>query len=90
MPRPSDLPEWATAGITTPEPSQPKKEAGWVGGGEKPPLNFFNWWMNLVFLWIQFFDEDHVRAFRRSDAAIDELTTEIARLDSTDLTVVVM
>tara|TARA_R100001244_G_scaffold122404_1_gene92046 strand:- start:92 stop:1486 length:1395 start_codon:yes stop_codon:yes gene_type:complete len=42
------LPEWASAG-TKVEPTAAKKTAGWVGGGEKPPYQTFNWWQDNVF-----------------------------------------
>lgn len=42
------LPEWASSG-TKVEPNAAKKAAGWVGGGEKPPYQTFNWWQNSAF-----------------------------------------
>lgn len=55
MPRPSEYPEWADGGSATiVEPSAAKKLLGWIV--EKPPFEFFNWWMNLVYLWVVFID----------------------------------
>lgn len=45
---PSTLPEWATTG-TKVEPTAAKKSSGWVGGGEKPPYQTFNWWQDNVY-----------------------------------------
>lgn len=45
---PSNLPEWATTGVKV-EPTAAKKSLGWVGGGEKPPYQTFNWWQDNVF-----------------------------------------
>lgn len=50
MPRPSLFPEWASGGSGSVEPSSAKKLLGWIV--EKPPYQFFNWWMNLVYLWL--------------------------------------
>lgn len=62
MPAPTTLPVWATdpeALIVT--PSTAKQQQGWTTGtntpqgqGEKPPLQFFNWYQNLVYQWIQY------------------------------------
>lgn len=46
-------PTWATDGGTTLEPSTPKKALGWVTG-ERPGFNVFNYWMNLVYLWVAY------------------------------------
>ena len=62
MSAPTELPIWADAptdpvpglpGNIHPiaEPSDAVKHQGWVG--ERPPLNVFNWWMNLVYQWIE-------------------------------------
>lgn len=50
---PGTDPEWATDPDTTLEPSGPKKALGWVLG-ERPGFNVFNWWMNLVYQWIDY------------------------------------
>lgn len=65
MPAPSTLPVWATdqqALIVTPPLA--KQQQGWTtdtntpqGQGEKPPLQYFNWYQNLVYQWIQFLSQ---------------------------------
>lgn len=57
MAKPAQLPRWATdAGApVTPEPSEGKKDSGWAPS-EKPPHQYFNWWMKLVYLWIVWLD----------------------------------
>lgn len=55
MPAPAQLPEWASdPGAVITEPSAGKKAQGWLSP-EKPPDGQFNWWMNLVYLWIDYF-----------------------------------
>lgn len=55
MPRPIEFPEWADGGSATiVEPSAAKKLLGWIV--EKPPFEFFNWWMNLAYLWFVYLD----------------------------------
>jgi hypothetical protein len=52
--KPSQDPIWATvptAGDLT-APSGAKQILGWIQ--EKPPLQYFNWWMNLVYQWQQY------------------------------------
>lgn len=63
MPKPTDLPNWATdaafpAGVEPEagdpnkvEPNATKQGIGWRPN-EKPAAEWFNWWMNLVYLWI--------------------------------------
>lgn len=63
--RPTKFPRWADAAadpipgsvgihpIT--EPSEAKKDQGWVI--EKQPLGVLNWLQNLVYQWIQYFDD---------------------------------
>lgn len=68
--KPADFPIWAT----TPElgklaaPTVPKQEKGWID--EKPPLQWFNWWMNLVYLWISYFDNRMDSALSQFDAVV--------------------
>jgi len=65
FPRPDDLPEWATQTYTDPvslvnnkvEPPLEKKQKGWFVR-EAPPSNWFNYWMNLVYQWIGYLDEN--------------------------------
>lgn len=53
--KPTTLPTWATDGGTTVEPTSGEKAAGWVAG-TRPPARWFNWWMNLLYTWIQYVD----------------------------------
>jgi len=72
MARPTDLPRWEPPGSAIAEPPEAKKDAGWGPTGEKPPFNFFNWFWNLVYLWLQHFDEDLPRQFDTLKDFIDE------------------
>ncbi len=49
MARPA-LPNWATDGGATLEPSAGEKAAGF-SASQKPPARWFNWWMNLLYQW---------------------------------------
>jgi hypothetical protein len=44
------LPKWATgaSAAITPEPTEGKKDAGWAAV-ERPPHQYFNWWMRRVY-----------------------------------------
>ncbi|HVJ27421.1 MAG TPA: hypothetical protein VM493_07745, partial [Vicinamibacterales bacterium] len=67
MTRPSDLPEWASgatyatgpdAGTATKiEPSAGEKADGNVRGTAPSPQKF-NWWMNLVSEWVEYFADE--------------------------------
>lgn len=47
------LPKWATSGSADiVEPSEGKKDIGWVGKGEKPPHETFNWLLNQTYKWL--------------------------------------
>jgi hypothetical protein len=60
MPRPDDLPEWATGGSAViDEPPTQKKQLGWEAF-EKPSHGWFNYWWNLVYLWLAWLDENVV------------------------------
>jgi len=52
--RPTTKPLWATTGDKT-EPSGAKKATGWVDV-ELPPHEYFNWLLNLIYLWIDYLD----------------------------------
>jgi hypothetical protein len=60
--RPATLPEWCTFPIDPGDraaPDSAKKISGFrrIGGEpEKPPFQDFNWYMNLVYQWMQYFD----------------------------------
>ena len=52
MPKPTELPRWADgpSAQVSPAPTEGKKSSGWVVG-EKPPCQYQNWWMRLVYQW---------------------------------------
>ena len=52
MAAPSKYPDWATDQTNNLEPPAGKVAAGWVAG-EEPPSGWFNWWQNLVGLWVR-------------------------------------
>jgi len=67
---PTDLPVWATAsGALKTAPPGAKQAAGWelLSPKEKPPLDYFNWWQNLVYQWIAYFRE---RSFSAENISI--------------------
>ncbi len=57
IPKPQGLPDWATgpqAAIS--EPPALDRAKGWAFA-QKPPHEWFNWWMNKVYQWVQYLDE---------------------------------
>lgn len=63
--KPNNLPVWASADDAEKvEPSSAKKKRGWErytdGRREKPFFQYFNWWQNLVFRWINYFNDEAV------------------------------
>lgn len=59
--KPTTLPQWATSGDRV-EPAASKKAQGWVGGvgGDRPPAQWWNWLLHLIYLWLQYVDENAV------------------------------
>lgn len=60
--KPTDLAIWADGGgaeITVPTSS--KQHAGWLA--EKPPHQYFNWWMNIVYTWVLYLNDLANQAF---------------------------
>lgn len=57
MAKPTQLPRWASGAgaVITPEPTEGKKDTGWVVS-EKPPAQTFNWWMRRVYEWLSYLD----------------------------------
>lgn len=51
--KPSKLPEWATTGGTTLEPSAGEKAAGWAVG-TRAPARWMNWILNNIYTWVQY------------------------------------
>lgn len=70
MTKPTELPVWATdpdVGKLV-APAELKQEKGFID--EKPPLQWFNWWMNLVYIWITYFDNRMDSALAKYDAVV--------------------
>ena len=59
MAKPTKDAEWATGAADIVEPTLGQKQLGWVTG-TKPPNGWFNWWMNLIHLWIVWLDSKFV------------------------------
>jgi hypothetical protein len=77
--RPSDTPNWATgpsALIAT--PTSATRANGWIPE-VKPPAQFFNWWMELVYRWILYLS---------SGALFDDLAEATEELAIGDLAIV--
>lgn len=53
--KPTNLAEWATGAAPIVEPTTPQKQAGWPVDF-KPPAQWFNWWMNIVYTWVLWLD----------------------------------
>lgn len=68
MAKPASLPEWASSGDKT-EPSGGKKASGWTSG-EKPSRQYFNWWMNLVWLWIVYINSGDLEGDHSIDGGL--------------------
>lgn len=56
MSKPTNLAVWATGGgAQIDEPTLLEKQTGWIPAGQ-PPAEWFNWWMNAVYLWVVWLD----------------------------------
>lgn len=78
MPKPAKLPRWADDGAADiVEPNSGKKDIGWVGG-ERPPAQFFNWLLNLIYQWLLFSVEHTVHV----PAVIGPLTAGTWAIDA--------
>lgn len=55
MTKPTNLAEWGTGAAPIVEPSTPQKQAGFAVS-DRPPAQWFNWFFNLVHLWIVWLD----------------------------------
>ena len=53
MAQPTDLPRWSTDVGTTTEPTEDKKDEGFVAG-EKPAAQTHNWLFNTIYLWCDY------------------------------------
>lgn len=54
MAKPTRLPTWADSSALIIDPGVSKQSQGWAV--EMPPVQYFNWWMNLTGQWIQYVD----------------------------------
>lgn len=63
IPLPAKLPRWATLTVVNSvtkapnivEPTESKKDLGW-DSFEPPARNYFNWFQNLVYQWLDYFN----------------------------------
>ncbi len=55
MAKPSSLPRWADVSGDIVEPTELKKDEGWLDG-EMPPHSYFNWFQELVYQWTVYLD----------------------------------
>ncbi len=82
MARPTQFPEWASNGVNVVEPSEGKKDEGWLDG-ERPPAKWFNWLFKLINDWIADFVEEHDAEASTRYAADSGLQTAIDTETST-------
>jgi hypothetical protein len=62
MAKPASLPRWSETVAGVPganelEPTEGKKDSGYATGGDIPTSGGLNWWMRLVYKWLQWLDE---------------------------------
>ena len=57
MSAPSTLPRWADISGAIVTPTSGKLDLGWIPG-ERPPAQYLNWWMNLVYQWINYLNSN--------------------------------
>lgn len=55
MVKPTNLAEWGTGSAPIVEPTLVQKQNGWTSAF-KPPAQWFNWWMNVIYTWIVWLD----------------------------------
>lgn len=72
MSKPTHDPTWATdTGASITDPGSTKQADGWVAD-ERPPAHYFNWWMNLIGDYVDFFrgfldsNEEHTYSSAKS------------------------
>lgn len=68
-----------TAGAVITEPTTAKKQQGWRSP-EKPPDGYFNWYMKLVYQWIEFFNEGGASAITQYDTLADLIAVDTGTL----------
>ena len=54
--KPGSTPRWANVGGAIVVPSSGKQDVGWEAP-EKPPAEYFNWFQNLTWQWLDYLDE---------------------------------
>lgn len=56
MSKPAKFPDWGTSAPANliSDPGSAKQAQGWIV--EAPPVQYFNWLLNLIGLWIRYFD----------------------------------
>jgi len=78
MAKPTSYPEWCSDEVGIVEPGEAKKDLGWISG-EKPPFQYFNWLLNLIYKWVKFFAEEKIVARYGKD------TPQVVATGSTDI-----
>lgn len=84
MPAPTKHPDWATDETNNVEPPDAKKAAGWVPA-EQPPSSWFNWWKNLVGLWVRWLEEradTNAADIVTVQGNVDDVAADLASLDA--------
>jgi hypothetical protein len=56
MAKPTNTPRWANVSGDIVEPSSDKKDVGFISG-ERPPAQFLNWLLNLLYQWIAWLND---------------------------------
>lgn len=80
MVKPTNLAEWGTGTAPIVEPTLPQKQAGFAVS-DRPPAQWFNWFWNLVHLWIVWLDAfestAHTWSAFQTFSAFENTTTAI-------------
>lgn len=74
----SDLNNGPLGGPNILEPSEAKKDQGWLAG-EKPPREYFNWMHRLTYQWIDWLDETATNSLQKSSNLSDLANAATAR-----------
>lgn len=85
--KPTKLPRWGDVSGDIVEPSSGKKDVGWVDE-EKPPAQFFNWLLDLIFQWTDYLNDGALTGNHSIDGNLDITTGSVdivnGNLDITD------
>jgi len=95
MAKPTEEPRWATVPSTDPvsgddnliEPTSGKKDSGFVSE-EKPTRQTFNWLLNALWKWKEYFEtttDDHETRITTNETDIASLAVDVNSLDSDDI-----